>query len=232
MSVMLAAIAERHAPDSPMRAKLEAWAKENIPSVMKEGNETGDLLGAFNRYVGYLQVLVSQKEADRDLKEEACGIEANKKGVADALAAGNVRVALETRVFFLIKTQRYRNMQHPDIRKLVELALLAGDTGVFVRLGRAFAEQPRIVGPEDMQVDKLKFVLVQWWLRGPQGQLGLCRLTDEALTEWCNLALGRVDLTLDKVRKTRQRLRLVKGAKPWFNKVEKTSEGIFVSVDE
>lgn len=232
MSVVLAMIAERHPAGSAMRERMEAWAKENIPSVLKEGNGTGDLVGAFNRYTAYLQVLLSQKEADRDLKEEATGSEANRKAVSDALAAGNVREALETKVYYLLKAERYRNLQHPDIQKLIELAALAGDDSVFIRLGRALSQPAEIRGPEDMQVDKLKFVLVEWWLRGPQGQMGLCRLTDEALTEFCNLAFGGGSLTLDCVRKTRQRLGLVKGTKPWFNRVEKTSEGIAVSVDE
>src|SRR5258708_20685062 len=144
MSVMLAAIAERHAPGSPMRARLEAWAKENIPSVMKEGNETGDLLGAFKRYIGYLQVLLSQKEADRDLREQASGIEANRKAMNDALASGNLRKALETKVFYLLKAERYRDLKHPDIQKLIELAKLAGDPGVFIRLGRALSQKAEI----------------------------------------------------------------------------------------
>jgi len=62
-------------------------------------------------------------------------------------------------------------------------------------------------------------VLVEWWLRWAAGAAGLCRLTDEALTEFCRLALGRENLTLDCVRQKRKRLGLVKGAKPWFKKV-------------
>src|SRR5205823_2170894 len=104
------------------------------------------------------------------------------------------------------------------IQKLIQLASQAGDRGVFIRLGRALSRKAVIACPEDIQLDNLKFLLVECWLRGPKGEMGLCRLTDEALTDFCNLALGRRDLTLDCVRKTRWRLGLEKGARPLFTR--------------
>jgi hypothetical protein len=231
LSITLAAIAERYNPDNPLRARMERRAREQIPLLLKQGNESGDLTGAIVRFKEHLELVLSQKEAHRALAEKATGTEANRKAVRAALEAGDVKRALEMKVFYLLKLEKYRDLQHPDIGRLMELAREAGDQKLFVRLGRALQEEPRR-GPEDIEIEKLAFVLVEWWVKGPQGQLGLCRLTDEALTEFCILALNQRNLTMAAVRKARQRWGLKKGPKPWFTRVEKTGAGIVISLDE
>lgn len=208
---------------------MEAWAKENIPVLMKQGNGTGDLLGALKNYTTHLEALLSQKEADHALAERATGVGANKQAVKEALAEGDVKKALEKKAFFLLKWDRWRDLKHPDIQRLIDVARATGDKRLLIRLGRALEQEPMVKCPNDLDIDKLSFVLIEWWVNGPEGQMGLCRLTDEALTEFCNLALGRKDLTLSNVRKTRQRWGLKKGAKPWLKKVEKTKKGIIIS---
>jgi hypothetical protein len=227
LTFTLAMIAERYKEGDPMRARMEKWARENIPVLVKQGNEQGDMLGALNHYMEHMALVLSQKEAHRALEEKMTGAGANRKAVAEALAAGDVKRALETKVFYLLKMEKFRDLQHPDIERLMELARASGDKKFFVRLGRALQEQAKC-GPEDFDLDKLDFVLVEWWIKGPQGQLGLCRLTDEALTEFCVLALNQKNLTMAAVRKVRQRWGLKKGPKPWFTKVEKTGDASIV----
>lgn len=221
-------IAERYKPENPLRARMEQWARENIPVLLKQGNECGDVATAIGRYKDWIEVVLSQKEADRALAERATGNEQNRKAIQEALEAGDVKRALEERVFHILKWERYRDLQHPDIARLMELARRTGDQKLLVRLGRALDQKPKI-GHSDLYVDRLSFVLVEWWVQGPEGRVGLCRLTDKALFEFCKLILNQENLSFDVVRKTRQRWGLKKGAKPWFTRVEKTKEGICVS---
>jgi hypothetical protein len=139
-----------------------------------------------------------------------------------------LRSALEEWVFFLLRWERWRNFTHPDIQHLIHLAAINGDIRFFKRLGRALGKRAK-KGYEDLEVDKIQFALVKWWLKGPNGELGLCWFTDEAVVEYFKLAFGRHTLTLDWVRKTRQWLGLVKGRKPWFTTVTKTEKGIVAS---
>jgi hypothetical protein len=228
MTVVLAAIAEKHALGSPTRARLEGWARQNIPLLLKQGNSSGDVLGEFQKCITHSEIVLSQHKAERALVNKATGAKSKKQAVEKALAAGDVKRALEEKVFFMLRFEHYRNLQHPDFCKMLEMAVRAGDQKLFIRLGRALSQKPKVQGPERMQMDKLALLLVKFWIRGPQGQLGICRLTDEALTEFCNLFLKRKDLTLATVRKVRQRFGLKKGPKPWFKKVERQKNGSIV----
>jgi len=71
-------------------------------------------------------------------------------------------------------------------------------------------------------------ILVAGWC-GEQGRPALCFFTDEALAEYCRVALGNQRLSLDVVRKTRQRLGLKKAGKPNITKVKKVNGEIVVS---
>lgn len=227
MNYAMSVIAERYKPGDPQRARLEEWAKENIPVLLKQGNESGDLLGAIRQREGALSVELSAKEAQRALVEKATGIEAHEKAVAAALAEGDVKRGLEEKVFFILRLEKFRDLQHPDIRKLMALALETGDQDLIRRLGRAL-DEPAIRGPDDFDIDGVCLVLTQWWVKGPGGAAGLCQCTDEALTEFCNLAFKRHDLTLDAVRKARQRLGLKKGPEPWFTKARRGKDDTIV----
>jgi hypothetical protein len=96
------------------------------------------------------------------------------------------------------------------------------DTKFFIRLGRVLSER----GP--FEPGRMADILVAGWC-GDAGRPGLCFFTDEALAEYCRMALGNERLSLDVVRKTRQRLGLKKAGKPNITKVKKVNGGIVVS---
>jgi hypothetical protein len=101
-------------------------------------------------------------------------------------------------------------------------ACRANDAKFFIRLGRVLSERGAV------EPGKLADILVAGWCGDPS-RPGLCFFTDEALAEFCRVALGNERLTLDVVRKTRQRLGLKKAGKARITKVEKVNGEIIVS---
>ncbi len=143
VSLTLGTIAERHASDSPLRAKLETWAKENIPILIKHGNSTGDILAALENYVTHLKALLSQKEAECTQAERATGVEANKRAIQKALAAGDIKRALEEKAFFVLNWDRWHDLKHRDIQKLIDVAGNTCDQRLLIRLGRALEKKAK-----------------------------------------------------------------------------------------
>lgn len=198
---------------------MESWAEKTIPLLEEEKDKVraeSDWSPSLEDFENQLQAVLSQKEAELRLKEKLTGTKAHSQSVAKALTAGNLKRALEKKVIGQLKWDHAYTLDNKYVKHLLESASRQNDSGVLIRLARAVKNQPR--EPQKIVVDRLEGMLVLWWVRCPRNEPGLCRVTDEALTDFCNWAFRGTYLTLEKVRKTRQRLGLEKGAKPWFKK--------------
>lgn len=102
------------------------------------------------------------------------------------------------------------------VAERVMIALAKKDGKFFKRLGEALL-QPA----ERVAHDRLSVMLIHWWISGEAWDgLGLCHFTDEALTDFCRLQLVNERLTMDQVRKVRQRHGLVKSGSNWVRSVK------------
>jgi len=220
-------ISDRLPPGEVIRERAEKWAKDAVARLISEACSRGDLSAVIPRHWEWLGVAVSAFWAQHELADRLQGIEANKRAIKKALDAGDKKLATEERGIFLLRYPHCRDLKHSAIQEMIENARRDGDVQFFVRFGRALQE--KAIAPEETPPDKLAALVTSGWLPSDLFRPGLCRLTDEALAKVCNYLVGREDLSLDMVRKARQRWKLKKGPKPWLKKVEKTAEGIFVS---
>jgi hypothetical protein len=182
----------------------------------------------FSKFVmDYLDIVAaaeSQKCAEQVLREKSCVLRPDFNTVAKASATDDLAFMMQDAdnfVFEELKFAEGRDLSAPWIRSRVETACRFNDQKFFKKLGRALTAPPtKTVG---VKVDRLSLLLVRRWMpvttaaaRAP----GFCWFTDEALTDLCRIILGNNSLTLDAVRKTRQRLGLKHAGKPWITRVK------------
>jgi hypothetical protein len=108
--------------------------------------------------------------------------------------------------------------QKREVQKRINWALKANDEEFFIRLGRELAKGKTLIS-------KLKRLYFFAWAPRRPGALALCDFTDEALRDYARIALKSNLLELALVRKTRQRLKLIKRIKPTVVRVEKGQDG-------
>src|SRR5262249_27157054 len=110
------------------------------------------------------------------------------------------------------------------LRIRTAIAVESGDLQFFVRLGRALEKSPELkIVPRDKVADTL---CAGWLTSLHTGSPRLCDMTDQAITDWLNLIFQRSEksqLTLDFVRKLRQRLNLRRDSKPKFTAVRQVA---------
>jgi hypothetical protein len=220
----LAGIAARHPIGGWLREEMEEWARNTIPELTQRQRIASDFSPLPEDYETQLEAVLSQKEAELKLGERMMGTKAHWRSVEEALAANDVRAATEKRVFWRLSWDHTYSLDSEDVRFLLNLASRENDSRFLLRLARAVEQQPD--EPEKPALDRLQGMLILWWLRCPRGEMGLCQATDPALTEFCNWAFRSSHLTLDTVRKTRQRLGLAKGTRPWFSVLKRQGEEV------
>lgn len=102
--------------------------------------------------------------------------------------------------------------------KIVLDALRANNRKFFIQLGKALSSKPgKRLDPT--RVDRKALLMVEAWFENGNKFPDLCQFTDEALVDFFEVAFPTAKVSLDNVRKMRQRLRLVKADRPRVRRV-------------
>jgi hypothetical protein len=176
----------------------------------------------------------SKQEASAEYLAKILGADKNKCNFEraiknqDAVAA---RMAFQERALFLLQFKEFRELNTPMLKKLLVRACETNDAPFLKQLGRKLSETPKSIS--DKQPEIIRILLLTFWNDPCYGQ-PLCRLTDDALTTFCELAMRSSNLnekgvSFDQVQKTRQRLGLIKGPEPHFKEVRLDGDRISIS---
>lgn len=131
------------------------------------------------------------------------------------------QAAVDEAIFAAFRLDGVALLDAPDWRGLIEEriqeSLESGDGNFFIRLGKAVnqSSSARVV------YDKLDVLLTGAWQPDRKGKFGLCDFSDEALADFCALALDKEDLTVEAICKRRQRLGLRKAKNISVTQVKK-----------
>lgn len=176
-------------------------------------------------YIDLLDAADSQTKAKQMLFKKSVVLPPDFARVTRVSATDDLALMMQTADDFIFENLKFaegRNLADSWLQSRIKIASEYNDQRFFKRLGRALSEpttkKAGIVFP-----NKLSQLLVTGWMpvRTKTGRApGLCWFTDEALTEVCRTILGNKSLTLDTVRKTRQRLGLKHAGKPWITRVK------------
>jgi len=168
-------------------------------------------------------VVESQRLAEGKLLLKSAGVLGCGGEIQKAKESGDFRASLKAtdkQFFRLMATEMREAILKKKwdtwVAERVMIALAEKDGKFFKRLGEALQQPSQRVAH-----DRLSVMLIDWWVSGEAWDgLGLCHFTDEALTDFCRLQLGNERLTMDQVRKVRQRLGLAKSGSNWVRRVK------------
>jgi hypothetical protein len=176
-------------------------------------------------YVEIIDAAASQAQANQMLFDKCVVLPPEFGQVTTVSATNDLALMMQAADDFIFENLKFaegRDLTDPWLQSRIKIACVYNDQRFFKRLGRALALPPS-KEPGIAFTDKLSQLLVTRWMpvttktgRAP----GLCWFTDESLTEVCRAILGNKKLTLDTVRKTRQRLGLKHAGRPWITHVE------------
>jgi hypothetical protein len=118
----------------------------------------------------------------------------------------------------------FRTVNRWPIPKIVSEAAEKNDVDFFKRLGRALASKQKDEIDWQHRVDKLEQFLVSEWC-GDESDPPWCLFTDSALATFAALRLNRAPISLDAIRKMRQRLKLTQCSNPRITSVKLEDRG-------
>ena len=162
------------------------------------------------------RIAASVERAKRKVEQSASGL---NRMLGAVKAAGDEWAKLDESIFGAFKILGpgwldTKNEQREILQQRTAKAVADKDGNFLIRLGRALQCEP-----SQPSFDKLDDWLISAWLPQGEGMFGLCDCTDEAITSFLEIATSRDNLTVDAVVKRRQRLGLVKSAKPYVTGV-------------
>jgi len=171
----------------------------------------------------------SKQLASYDYLATCAGYDKNKRAFERALKNNDAvaaRKAFQKRALILLQFKEFRELNTPLIKRLLIRACETNDTWFFKQLGRRLSEKPKSISETLPEI--IRILLLTFWDNPHFGQ-PLCRLTDEALTKFCEIALqsskrSKCGVSFDQVQKIRQRLKLKKGPEPHFKNVRLDGE--------
>jgi hypothetical protein len=107
------------------------------------------------------------------------------------------------RIFWALSRAKLRDLNDESMKKRLLKAIEQNDFAFFIRLGNELKRKPRVIQP-----DRVEFFLASRWSKWVREIPPLCYFTDDALVKMLRILTSNKSLTLDQVRKTRQRLKL------------------------
>ena len=162
------------------------------------------------------RIVASVESAKRKAEQSATGL---NRMLGAVKSAGDDWKKLDESIFGAFKILGPGFLDTHDEQREILMqrtakAIADKDGNFLIRLGRAMQGEPN-----QPSFDKLDDWLITAWLPKDEKMFGLCDCTDEALTNFLEIATGRENLTVDAVVKRRQRLGLVKADKPFVTGV-------------
>ena len=172
----------------------------------------------------------SKEGASIDYLAKVIGYERIKRSLERALKNGDAvsaRKAFQARALLLLRFREFRGLNSLMLKRLVLRACETNDSTFLMQLGRRLSEKPTAISDDQSEV--IRILLLKFWDDPRYGQ-PLCRLTDQALTDFCEIALGlnhlsANSLSLPQIQQTRKRLKLKQGPKPHFKHVRLGEDG-------
>ena len=159
----------------------------------------------------------------RHLGLRSSALEAKRKSVMKAIGYDSERSKHWTSddfYFWLLRFEGNRVLHKKGIKERILKAIKENDLSFFIRLGRELKRKPIDLA----SLNNLEFLLAFGWESGVRKLIPpFHRFTDEALLEFFK-HFGWGHLTLDSLRKTRQRLGLVQASKPLVRRIECVGE--------
>jgi hypothetical protein len=210
-------------PLTVLREEIIASLPAKIQAIAKE--KTDEEFGKFVMdYCDNFAAAASQAKADQMLFDKSTVLPPDFGKVTAASETNDLARMMRVADDFIFENLKFaegRDLTDPWLQSRIKIACSYNDQRFFKRLGRALSNPPS-KQPGIGHTDKLSRLLVARWMpvttktgRAP----GLCWFTDESLTDVCRTILGNKSLTLDTVRKTRQRLGLKHAGRPWITHV-------------
>jgi len=123
--------------------------------------------------------------------------------------------------FFDLLRMCRQDISLPYFLDKISKAAKSNNHEFFIRLGRELKRKP-LQWPEGTPMDLAMVML--WANKGSEEYMNLSWFTDDALTQMLRIMTGNERLTLDAVRKTRQRLGLVQWTPPVVRRVERVGK--------
>jgi len=212
-----------------IKVLIQFWWDQLPKPVQDMARESGRPLEFVENLRNYCVARQSKTTAEDVLPQRALSrMHEARKRLDEATAKLDVKrmlQAMDDAVFAGLKFSNWAPLSDPNLKQFivfrVQEACEKNDASFLIKLGRTLGAR------QEFEYDRLSKFLVDRWA-GVGDEPGLCFFTDEALVELCRLCLKRA-VTLDAVRKTRQRLGLKKAGQPCITTVELVEGKIVVS---